>query len=951
MRPEAPAFTPGPEDIATRIHREIASGSYECMVCYGGVTRKAKIWSCKCCWAVYHLNCIQKWGKQGLEQESRAPIGADGEPPRTWRCPACNNPNRVLPDLYTCWCGKDTQPESNRYTPPHSCGQTCGKQLTNPKKCPHSCTAQCHAGPCAPCTAMGPVQTCFCGKESHQKRCVDTDYEGGWSCGQVCGDVMPCGEHICPKPCHPLLCGSCDVTELVKCYCGNEMKEIKCCDKEDARESSRIHENSDDEYSDDDELDEWTGYYECGKICGRLLACGVHRCKKGCHPQNITDGTCPSDPRLITHCPCGKTSLTDLLPEPRPNCEAPIPTCTKVCNKALACGHPCTKTCHDGECGVCLRKTEIACRCRKTISLSLCHQGMEVELPQCMRNCRATLNCGRHECGEKCCSGEMKAQERLSTKRRMRPLNNTPGLQTDDGFEPEHICTKPCGRLLKCGKHNCSMLCHRGPCGSCLEASFDELTCQCGRTAIQPPVPCGSKPPPCHYPCTRPKSCRHPLVPHDCHPDEEECPKCPYLTEKLCKCGKRAVKAVPCWRESVSCGTLCGKKLSCGSHFCRKLCHDGECEEPCKQLCGKPKATCGHPCLDNCHAPFQCSEDRPCQEKLKLSCSCGGVKQDIKCGATKAKPAGNQKEIPCTDTCRARRLAMALDIDPEREGTPAYSDETVTAYNRDTKSTLAIEQKFRAFAENKDQKHLQFGPMRTSLREFAHLLAADYGLDSESQDPEPYRSVVVRKPVNFNHIPRKTLAEFLAAKPAAAAATPVAVQQLKKLPRGQAVNAFTLRGIRVGILASELEKEISPVLKESQLRFDITWHGDEDVLLKPRTSSLAMDQIEAELHSLSTKLKRVVASKGLAESTELCWVGQDGRIANSAAVAGGWSLANPRKSAPAVSRSNAPTLVSKNGFELFGGAAGGVAKKKSAEKVKPKEVEVVDDWEMEADDI
>jgi hypothetical protein len=45
-------------------------------------------------------------------------------------------------------------------------------------------------------------------------------------------------------------------------------------------------------------------------------------------------------------------------------------------------------------------------------------------------------------------------------------------------------------------------------------------------------------------------------------------------------------------------------------------------------------------------------------------------------------------------------------------------------------------------------------------------------------------------------------------------------------------------------------------------------------------------------------------------------------------------------------------LASKNGFELFGGAAGGVVRKeKSAEKVKPKEVEVVDDWEMEADDV
>jgi len=321
----------------------------------------------------------------------------------------------------------------------------------------------------------------------------------------------------------------------------------------------------------------------------------------------------------------------------------------------------------------------------------------------------------------------------------------------------------------------------------------------------------------------------------------------------------------------------------------------------------------------------------------------------MKCGATKAKPAGSQKEITCTDACRARRLAMALDIDPEREGTPTYSDETIAAYSKDTKSASAIEQKFRTFADNNDQKRLQFLPMRASLREFVHLLATDYGLDSESQDPEPYRSVVVRKPINFTPVPRKTLAELLAAKPATGT-TLVAVQQLKKLPRGQAVNAFTLKGIRVGILASELEKEISPILKESQLRFDITWHGDEDVLLRPKTSSLAMDQIEAELHSLSTKLKRVVASKGLAESMELCWVGQDGRIVNS--TAGGWSLANPRKSAPVASRSNVPTLASKNGFELFGGAAGGVVRKeKSAEKVKPKEVEVVDDWEMEADDV
>ena len=79
---------------------------------------------------------------------------------------------------------------------------------------------------------------------------------------------MPCGEHTCPKPCHPLLCGSCEVAALVRCYCGHEMKEMKCCDKEVPRESAWLHDFSDGE-GDDDYTD--YGYYECNKACDRLV--------------------------------------------------------------------------------------------------------------------------------------------------------------------------------------------------------------------------------------------------------------------------------------------------------------------------------------------------------------------------------------------------------------------------------------------------------------------------------------------------------------------------------------------------------------------------------------------------------------------------------------------------------------------------------------------------------
>jgi len=116
MRPHTNEYK-GPENISTRIHREIASGSYECLVCFSNLTRKAKVWNCKCCWTVFHLDCVKKWAKQGLEQTPAAPIGADFSP--TWRCPACNNHEKVVPAAYSCWCEKEVQPEPTNFLPPH----------------------------------------------------------------------------------------------------------------------------------------------------------------------------------------------------------------------------------------------------------------------------------------------------------------------------------------------------------------------------------------------------------------------------------------------------------------------------------------------------------------------------------------------------------------------------------------------------------------------------------------------------------------------------------------------------------------------------------------------------------------------------------------------------------------------------------------------------------------
>ena len=393
---------------------------------------------------------------------------------------------------------------------------------------------------------------------------------------------MPCGEHTCQRPCHEGLCGACKTEVESQCYCAKVEKTLRCCDREAEKES----------YA-------WTGSFDCQRQCDRLMDCGEHRCEKTCHPQEEESPHCPRSPDMVSHCPCGKNLLRDIAGNdylPRKSCTDSIPNCTEACGKQLPCGHRCIAICHSGDCLPCLLTVPITCRCSRNSFNTICHQGSE-EPPQCLRICKANLNCGRHECGERCCTGERKAIERQATKRKLKPLGMTGRI--DEGVEAEHICTRTCGRPLKCGNHMCIDLCHKGPCNSCKEAIFEDISCNCGRTVLQAPLPCGTNPPPCNFPCNRSKVCGHPQVAHNCH-IEDECPKCPFLTEKACSCGKKTLKNQPCWRSDVLCGLICGGKLKCGSHSCQKLCHrPGECEDAhasCRQMCGKPKRSCGHAC-------------------------------------------------------------------------------------------------------------------------------------------------------------------------------------------------------------------------------------------------------------------------------------------------------------------------------------------------------------------
>ena len=942
-------------DIATRTHEDIENGVYECPICTSEINKKSRIWSCKTCWTVFHLECIVRWSTNEGSTVA-VPLQENGElpPSRQWRCPGCNLPKEILPSQYTCWCEKEFDPHSTPGLPPHSCGQTCGKIRRIPAKCPHPCDLLCHAGPCPPCSHFGPVQSCFCGKKMVSRKCVDTNYESGWSCDEVCGDVMPCGEHICSRPCHEGLCGACEVSLQAQCYCGKERRSIPCCERQD-RKTSRHK-------SEDGSISEWNGLFDCKRACGRPFDCGKHRCQKPCHPQDGEVCHCPYSPDLVDRCPCGKSNLAELLPSPRETCEDSIPNCTKQCLKLLSCGHTCQQVCHLGGCMPCLQRMEISCRCGRTKSLTICHQGYD-EPPQCMRMCKAILNCSRHECGDHCCSGERKAAERQATKRKLRPLGAA--HLVDEGFEAEHICTRVCGRPLKCGNHTCPELCHKGPCGTCREAIFHDISCNCGKTVLQPPLPCGTAPPPCRFECERPKNCGHPRIPHSCHLDNETCPKCPFLEPKVCLCEKNTLKNQPCWLSEVRCGEVCGKKLKCGLHFCRKQCHRrGECEDlgkKCQQVCRKAKKACGHPCEADCHAPSSCLEDKPCQNKMMITCECQRLKQEIKCLASKDGEGNTKKILSCDEECarlaRNQSLAIALNVDPNHQDDHVpYSKETLRLYRENSKFAQIQEQGFRIFAADESQKRMRLLPMPKHHRAFIHALAEDFHLDSESMDPEPFRHVAIFKTPRFVMAPMKTLAECVRIRNTAqanqlqsATSAPEAPKRLKA--SNEPFNGYLLSNLRFGLTIEELRSNISPDLKSTPgLTYDISFLPSEEIAIKarPATAStisvLTPQSIESTLRSLKPAIKSTITTHTFASTLQLCSFDHSLNILrrelDESATNGGWSQVAAKAAAPRSAPLRHPVVGARSAYTVLG------SRVKEGKKRKG-EGDVVDDWEEE----
>ncbi|KAL8620508.1 hypothetical protein ACOMHN_029544 [Nucella lapillus] len=729
------------KDRRVQMEEQLKRGRYECMVCCDNIWQEVAVWSCQKCYHIFHLRCIKQWVKSSFEEDESI-----------WRCPACQNCNERRPDGYRCFCGKIKDPKFQFGETPHSCGEVCGRKGKG--GCTHKCVLLCHPGPCPPCNAV-IHRTCECGAEKKMMRCGQMTV---FKCEKACGKDLNCGNHQCQEVCHKNGCPPCQVTLQQGCYGGHRMRGVLCGSEEAAMVS-----------------------YSCQQPCNKNLTCDNHVCEDVCHPGDC--GLCPLTPQLVMHCCCGQTPLADLDVASRTSCLDPTPTCPKVCSRPMLCGPPdsphiCQRKCHDGPCDQCEGVTTLTCVCganKKDFPCRELDQFSAGEPFKCERKCNKKRMCGRHKCNEFCCTRDV------------------------------HICEIVCGRPLTCGLHKCEELCHRSNCRPCLQASFEELSCQCGEEIIYPPVPCGTRPPPCHRMCTRQHNCDHP-VRHSCH-SEEVCPPCTELMQKMCMGDHESRKNVPCYMTDISCGRPCGKKLPCGKHKCLKTCHKGACmselqSEVCVQPCTKRRGDCPHPCGAPCHPDTDACPQTACKAQMEVKCACGhrtskvqcqagsnmsaeiaqfqrltvqamasgGPGQDIDISKLTTQKKNTSRQLECDSTCaileRNRRVALALeihnpDLDSKLNG-PRYSDFLKDSARKYPVFVAKVEKNFADLVQNakiskQPSRSSAFPSMNRDQRRAVHELAESYGCDTQSYDYEPNKNVVATAHKNKCFLPSVTL--------------------------------------------------------------------------------------------------------------------------------------------------------------------------------------------------
>lgn len=317
------------------------------------------------------------------------------------------------------------------------------------------------------------------------------------------------------------------------------------------------------------------------------------------------------------------------------------------------------------------------------------------------------------------------------------------------------------------------------------------------------------------------------------------------------------------------------------------------------------------------------------------------------------------KSLPCNDECarleRNRRLALALNIDQEAhvEGGDhvPFSNETLNLYAAHPTWASNQEREFRVFAAADDEKRLRFKPMTATQRAFIHHLAEDFGLDSESMDPEPHRHVAIFKTPRFVRAPPKTLKESARIRNAQRLASgktiansEASANQTRANEVGEPFNSFVIVRPRFGLMIEEVRTELASFALPVQ--FDVEFLPSEEVVIKAISRTLDEQALDQTLKNAKTPIATAIAAKSLG-TLQLCRTDSSLNITRretESGVSDGWSRVAAKSAASR--RPVVQTAPSNN--NLFSALAGGnkvtFAKKKEKKPVVPVEP-VVDDWE------
>lgn len=613
----------------------------DCLICLEKIPLKTKIWVCKQCAVITHLNCIQSWLKK-LNMNSNI---NNSQTKDAFSCLHCNYLYVNEEAEHTCFCGKEKNPQYSQFNAPNSCGKNCGKKLN--KLCEHLCENVCHSGTCPPCNKTRSFK-CYCEKTSTEFQCSQILTQNALSCGKICEKIIDCGTHKCDLLCHDGKCKPCEILKDVSCYCGKKSKTLPC-----------------------------SKTFSCEDFCGKMLECGKHKCEKVCHIDDCSKCETPVLPS--ERCHCGSKTVIEIIGHSRIDCTEKIPSCQQSCNALLECFHNCVLECHSDDCD-CGFTVEKKCRCESQTFKIKCSDRNKPVI--CKTMCNKKMSCHKHQCQSICCPAK--------------PIKKEDAL---------HLCKLTCNGELSCKKHDCHKKCHKGPCVPCDAMLSRPLYCACQKNVILPPVLCGTEPPKCANRCNKQLPCSHKCYfechQGNCLPCEEIISKpceCGSLIIQTVKCSKTARCNVVC--EQVldcrhRCLLICHKKNECKAireQTKAKFFNDPSIsleekeffknnnllERSCFVKCNLIKPSCGHKCVSFCHPDVSCPNFY-CKTMVMGICPCGSLQKFIECGSLEAN---NKIILECDNKCK-NQLRFKDLFDAENESKKVYFSDSLLKFGKD----------------------------------------------------------------------------------------------------------------------------------------------------------------------------------------------------------------------------------------------------------------------------